>query len=328
MKFILSFLFLASVQVATAADDRSSQSLDRLAFGSCNLQLLSQNYYGTIQKFSPQAWIWAGDAVYTDHFPMFMRKLAFQKVKKSKSYRSLMASTEVMGTWDDHEYAANNQGGEYKHKNKTKKLYLDFIGVPAGDIRWSRDGIYWSKTYGPADQSVKIILLDTRYFRDKKQIGKKSQDGFLGRDQWDWLVSELLVDPAKLTFVVSSSQLISNQEGQDDSWSGYPEERLRFLDLAAVSQSHIVILSGDRHYAELAKIDHGGKTFWEFTASGMTHTDKKAPENPLRVDFALRKRNFGLVDVQWDAQNRPQVTVSAKSPKDGKDWFKRSFQPN
>ena len=39
-----------------------------------------------------------------------------------------MQNTQIIGVWDDHDYGKNDGGSDYKLKDKTREIFLDFIG--------------------------------------------------------------------------------------------------------------------------------------------------------------------------------------------------------
>ena len=61
-----------SVVVAAAAAASASTSslelllLTRLAFGACSKQYMPQPLWEPIARFQPDAWVWAGDAIYKE----------------------------------------------------------------------------------------------------------------------------------------------------------------------------------------------------------------------------------------------------------------------
>lgn len=59
----------------------------------------------------------------------------------------------------------NNGGEGYKDKEKSQKIFLDFLEEPEDSVRRHREGLYGSFTFGKPGQQVKLIILDTRYFR-------------------------------------------------------------------------------------------------------------------------------------------------------------------
>ncbi len=103
-----------------------------------------------------------------------------------------MATCPIIGTWDDHDYGINDGGKDFPKKKESKELMLSFLDVPAGDPMRKHEGVYSSHTYGSGKQKVKVILLDTRYFRDplKESTAPNTRytpsdtGDFLGEEQW------------------------------------------------------------------------------------------------------------------------------------------------
>jgi alkaline phosphatase D len=123
----------------------------------------------------------------------------YQTQKNQPDYKKLLATTPVMGTWDDHDYGSNDAGEEWEFKDESQQLFLDFFDVPKDDPRRKRKGVYHSTTIEEAGKSLKIIVLDTRYFRSKLEPGTQPGQRYkindkgtvLGAEQWEWLESEL-----------------------------------------------------------------------------------------------------------------------------------------
>ena len=38
-----------------------------------------------------------------------------------------------MAIWDDHDFGTNDGGADFRHKDQTQQLFLDFFGEPAAD---------------------------------------------------------------------------------------------------------------------------------------------------------------------------------------------------
>jgi alkaline phosphatase D len=79
---------------------------------------------------------------------------------------------------------------------------------------------------------------------------------------------------------------------------------------------NIIIISGDRHLAEVSKMAlPSGKTVWEVTSSGLTHSYSKAtPDispNSLRVGPLLTRLNYGILDIVWEG-TQPKVVMEVR----------------
>jgi hypothetical protein len=77
----------------------------------------------------------------------------------------------------------------------------------------------------------------------------------LGGEQWQWLQQLPALDVQQhvsLTIFVSSIQLVNNCSYESENWGLYPGERARILALLRSWPSAVAVISGDRHYSELA----------------------------------------------------------------------------
>ncbi|MCH1494082.1 MAG: alkaline phosphatase D family protein, partial [Rubripirellula sp.] len=133
----------------------------------------------------------------------------------------------------------------------------------------------------------------------------------LGDDQWKWL-AERLLEPAEIRLVVSSIQCLPEAAGQE-TWSNLPAERKKLLDLLrSTSANGVILLSGDRHWAELSVLrDEIGYPLYELTSSSLNqkHPRGTPSENRFRaVPQTFHQENFGVIDLDW-SQTRPEVEL-------------------
>ena len=223
-------------------------------------------------------------------------------------YQVLKASTPLIGSWDDHEFGINDGGKNYAQKKASRDLMFDFLNVPPDAPERKREGGYSAHTYGEGERKVKVILLDGRYFRDTLtrvdrvyQINSTGQ--ILGDNQWKWLEKELKTSTAKVNFIVSGIQFLPTEHAYE-KWANFPQEREKLLNLIASSEvQNPILLSGDRHIAEIMKLEDARfpKGIYEVTSSGLTHTWTGIAEekNSLRVSDLVAKLNYGLASFDW-----------------------------
>ncbi len=290
-------------------DNSGQDTLSTIAFGSCNQQNKAQPMWEHIIKNKPDLWIWLGDNIYADTEDMNEMKRQYAQQLQHKDYQHLLASCPIIGTWDDHDYGVNNGGKAYPRKEESKQLMLDFLGVPkTAEVR-TRPGAYQTYVYGQSPRQVKIILLDTRSFKD--DIGDKKtgyrlrpEAEILGKAQWDWLEMELKNNTADLTIIANGTQVLP-MEHKYEKWANFPEERERLFKLLGKSTTkNIFLLSGDRHFGEISCLHvPGGKAIHEVTSSGLTHSYKtrRNESNQFRMGNSTVERNFGLMRIEWDA---------------------------
>ncbi len=265
----------------------------------------------------PDLFLFLGDTVYCETENMDELRAAYTRLATVPGFKALKRQCPILATWDDNDYGKADGGADYVHKAESQAIFLDFFAEPEDSPRRKRPGVYIAKTIGPEGQRAQILVLDTRYFRSPlKKSATKDPNGpryvpdadpektMLGEAQWAWLEEELR-RPAELRLVVSSVQLIAQEQGFE-KWGNLPLERERFFTLIAKTRAEgIVILSGDRHFAELSRTEEGGYPIYELTSSGLnnaTRGDRYKEPNRFRVPPSVAGNNFGLVDIDWQTR--------------------------
>ena len=136
----------------------------------------------------------------------------------------------------------------------------------------------------------------------------------LGEQQWKWLEKELSSSTANLNILCSSVQVIADDHGYE-KWGNFPNERKRLLSLITHTKpKNLLILSGDRHMAEVSKMQLEGLPYplYDFTSSGMTHIRSGLVEsNRFRVGDMIVKKNFGVLKISWNG-DKPVVSLQAR----------------
>lgn len=276
--------------------------VSRIAFGSCNKHDLPQPLWQPILSNKPDLWIWLGDIVYADTSDMSVMQQKYQAEKANPDYQQLLKTTAAIGIWDDHDYGQNNGDKEYSKKAESMQLLLDFLDEPQDSPRRKQAGVYAAYTYGPVGKQVKVILLDGRYHRDTP--GQNSD--ILGEEQWAWLEKELKNSKAGINLIVSGIQVIP-EEHKYEKWADFPKARQRLFDLIAKTKvPGVIFLSGDRHFAEISKIQTLALPYplYDITSSGLTHSWEKLEREPNRYrqgDF-FKYLHFGLIEIEWDSK--------------------------
>lgn len=290
-----------------------------LAFGSCNMIDKPQNLWEDVVASNPDLWVWLGDIVYADTNDMRALSGMYRKLKSDPGYRRLRAKTQITGIYDDHDYGENDGGKSFSAKAGSRVCLLDFLDVPKSHPMRKREGGYIAYTFGQGARSVKVIVLDTRYFRDTllpdpskmRRYQPNLEGDMLGEQQWDWLEAELRNSRAGLHILCSSVQVIADDHGYE-KWGNFPASRRRLLTLISeIRPKNLLIISGDRHMAEVSKLDMAGLPYplYDFTSSGMTHIRSSNSEvNRFRVGDMIVKRNFGVLRISWEG-DRPIVRM-------------------
>ncbi|MTI22025.1 alkaline phosphatase family protein [Fulvivirga sp. RKSG066] len=304
---LLPSITLFAILVSCQAQEQNSSTV--IAFGSCSHQDNDDQMWSEITAEKPDLMIMAGDNIYGDTQDMSEMKEKYEKQKSRPGYQKLMKNTKIIGIWDDHDYGVNDGGKYYAKKDSSKNLMLDFLDVPQNDPVRDRRGAYSSYVLNDNDKSIKVILLDTRYFRDTLQRDEErrylvNEDGdILGEEQWHWLESELSTSDANVNIIVSSIQVIAADHPYE-KWANFPKSHNKLLYLIGqTSPSNTLIISGDRHIAELSSMEIDGLNYplYDLTASGLTHTWRKSgeEENQYRIGDLIIAKNYGLITIDW-----------------------------
>ncbi len=252
----------------------------RIAFGSCNKQWKPNYMWRAIVNCKPDLWIWLGDSIDAATEDMGYLRSQYEKQKQNPEYAELRKRCPIIGTWDDNDYGMKNGTRHYAKKAESQQLFLDFIDEPKDSLRRKQDGVYASYRYGNPGKWIKVILLDLHYNADAR--GPDSD--LLGNDQWEWLESELKNSRNDIVIIGSSLQLLSSEHPYEH-WGNYPKSRKRILQLLAAAKPKLaIIISGDRHLAEISKLDDRRlpRPLYDVTSSGLTH----------HVDFFYHLRAF------------------------------------
>ncbi|KAG0562548.1 hypothetical protein KC19_9G155400 [Ceratodon purpureus] len=352
-----SFLLVLHLLVVEAHGNivQVDEPLTRISFGSCANQSAPQPIWDAVLEFDPNLFIHLGDNIYADikdpnkYFgkernvgpfkktPRFWSispealKIKYDLLKHGQpSYVALRKKTQIIGTWDDHDYGLNDAGKEYEGKDASQQVMLDFLDEAPDSPRRKQQGVYAAYTYGPAGKKVKVILLDTRYHRDPIH----SDGTMLGEIQWRWFENELRNSDAQIHIIGSSIQVVSNFSAMSqpffsvESWGMFPSERSRlYAVLRDTNASGVIFISGDVHFGEITRFDCGlTYPVYDITSSGLTEAvEDKAKGFPWSIILTycswllpetMRVHNsrcavkpciyghvnFGTFEINWEAK--------------------------
>ncbi|WP_343485835.1 alkaline phosphatase D family protein [Allomuricauda sp. d1] len=295
-----------SVQVNQATDSKVV-----VTFGSCNKHDKKNVFWDDISDLNPDVFIWGGDIIYADTDDMAKMRAMYAEQNAVDGYAQLKEATFITGTWDDHDYGLNDGGEEFEVKQESQQVFLDFMDVPSDSPRRTQEGVYTSHLISKPEGAVKLILLDTRYFRSQLEKSQKKgvryelntnpESTVLGDEQWQWLERELGQSSADFNLIVTSIQFLSNEHGFE-KWANFPHEVERMKVLLAKSGAKgIVFLSGDRHISEFSRTTIEGVPYpiVDFTSSGLTHSysDYSGEPNPYRVGEVVSTTSFGYLEM-------------------------------
>jgi alkaline phosphatase D len=233
---------------------------------------------------------------------------------------------QVVGVWDDHDFAWNNcYGADPAHGMSDKKKiatclyhhYFEALNIrplpptlPAIQIpdlnnppNGTRD-IYRVVQIGTA----KALLCDGRTYRERNPLGTQPAS-LLGSAQEQWLFNELNTSAGPFIIISGSTMTAS----EDQSWDYYSEFfRNRFLP--AVRGKTVIFLGGDVHENRLPP---------------------RAPDWPIEavssaaaLGWPFLERKFGVMDLD-ESEARFFLYKNAKVEYTGKlNWASGKFKTN
>ena len=309
------FLFLSCKQkVEESVKAKEGPAPDFIvAFGSCNMPQEPNPFWDDILVDNPDVWIWGGDIVYADTDDVERLRTIYAMQDTIAGYAKLRNQVPIIGTWDDHDFGVNDGGSDFSIKAESQQVFLDFMGVPEDSERRNRAGVYASHEYEVPEGKVKIIVLDTRYFRselikdeDSKKRYKPNTDAtatILGKAQWQWLENELNQSDADFNLIMSSIQVLSGEHGFE-TWGNFPLEVEKLEEVIAQSGAKgVILLSGDRHISEFSRADVAGLSYplVDFTSSGLTHSyfSFSSEPNQYRVGDVVSDKSYGVITFDF-----------------------------
>lgn len=323
----------------------ADELVDVVAFGSCFNVQRSHAVWDAVLDEKPDVFVMLGDNVYADTVDADLLRAHFAKLDAVAGFSQLRERATLMATWDDHDYGLNDMGGEHPNKSACQEVFLDWAGEPEGSERRETPGVYTARMFGPEGRRVQVIVLDTRTFRSPLSERPESERGdpaggvrgpyaptrdrgatVLGEEQWAWL-GERLREPARVRLVASSIQVVA-EDHRFESWSNFPAERERLFELIRETGAEgVVFLSGDRHLAELSRLDPDrgdparfsdvGYPLYDLTSSSLNVPLGWRNEiNRHRVGSPYFGPNYGVVEINW-LEAEPTVVLNIRDEMGG-----------
>ncbi|MCW7494435.1 alkaline phosphatase family protein [Leptospira sp. 2 VSF19] len=313
---------------------KESESL-RIGFGSCLHQDKESPILNQWEKESFDLILLLGDNIYADSLVAEEKIPAYQKQFVRPQWKKIRATSQILATWDDHDYGINDSGSEYVDKEKSREVFISQVGalMPKGRRLGTKDGkgIFHSYFLDFKKKKIHIVIPDTRFFRSELKpsfwsffTGKKHyrpnenlDATLLGEEQWKWLTEEL-EKPSDFLVFVSGIQVIPTEQ-PFEKWGNFPKEREKLFQLlGSAKTSDLVILSGDRHIAEIYEYPIEDKRkFIEITSSSLNFP---LPFLTLEYDSrfkltpAFLEENYGVLRIQikegklvWRAEIKDKI---------------------
>ena len=284
----------------------------KFGLGSCLDQDYPQPIWQSIQNEDLNYFIFLGDNVYGDVPSGSLRKMRRAYQKQESILPDFLDEINILSIWDDHDYGINDGGSDYRNKQRSQKMFLEFWKIPKDDLRHKREGIYFSKEEIFFNKKFKFIFLDTRYFRSelkgrKGRYAKNNEPNatILGIEQWKWFEDQLNQD-FDFLMIFSSIQIIPQDHGFE-KWDNFPKERDKILNMIKKYKDQTILFSGDRHRSGIYKKDG----IIEVTASSMNKPGSTFPETDnYLIGKTYPQANYSILEIFQKSIN---ITIKDES---------------
>jgi alkaline phosphatase D len=218
-----------------------------------------------------------GDNVYIDRpeRPALQRYCYYRRQSRPE-FRTFGAGTSVAAIWDDHDFGDNDsEGGAAPFDPawkvdawKTFRNNWNNIAYGGGD---EQPGVWHTVSIADVD----VFMLDSRYYRTNEDSELPTM---LGPTQKQWLLKQLRTSTATFKLIASPVPFPDGAKPgewpwRSDTWEGYPDEREEIFSFIEEHQIEgVVLLSGDRHRADVWKIERDeGYDLYEFQNARLTN---------------------------------------------------------
>lgn len=295
------------------------QSIQQIAFGSCNKPKKDQGFWDVIREKEPDLMLLLGDSHYAESTNPERLKKAYDELAAIAQYGVFRKEVPTLATWDNHDYGAKYPGRLHPHADESEQLFLQHFSVAETDARRLRKGIYGTWIFGEKPYRVQVIMLDLQRFRDPFQEGTRKEQfapqvgkTLMGAEQWEWFEEQLKAE-AEVRIVGSGIQVLSNEHSWR-RWGMFPDERERLLLALGKTTGTTLLLSGDRHRGEISVLNPTGeRPLLDVTASSFNHYYPSEEKNSLRVGELIDRPHFGWLEIDWDKGSLKLQLLSAET---------------
>jgi alkaline phosphatase D len=304
----------AGVELATnhfrTAPAADTPSRVVLAFGSCALEDAgSRAVWQQMQAEGVEGVVLTGDTPYIDSTHLAKQRRRYREFASVPEYQQLLATRPHWGTWDDHDFGANDCDGTLPGKENSRRAFTEYRALPQyGD---GEQGIYSSFRFGP----VEVFLLDTRWFsQTAPSFVDPSQKTLLGREQWEWLQRGLRDSTAPFKILACGMIWDDKENKEKDDWATYAAERRAVLDFIRREKiAGVLLCGGDIHVTRVLKYlaaETVGYPLYQFVSSPIHHKTIPALNvpHPSLLHSAVEPNTFLKLTAD-STQSPPRLTA-------------------
>lgn len=169
----------------------------------------------------------------------------------------------TFATWDDHDYGVNDGDSRFPYKEDAKNIFRTFFPMADNGILTTGPGVSASLNI----QDQQFLFLDDRSFRSPV---KSLPQTHFGKEQKEWLLQKVK-NHKGLSWLISGDQFFGGYHPFESYEGKHPQDFQVFLKDLKKIKKPVVFISGDRHIAEVIKLEKSllGYETYELTSSGL-----------------------------------------------------------
>ncbi len=277
----------------------------RIGFGSC-IEEPALVPWNEILSKAPDIFVFLGDNIYLNEDEVGNDALIwarYQRLSETPGFRSLRDRVRLLAIWDDHDFSLNDSDSLSPGGRASLAAFEKFwrprrIG-PEGATK-ALAGIFQIQVTDYAT----LILTDNRTYR--LSPNHTSVPIAFGAQQTDEIAEAIRNAATPFVIIASGNQILSESLARE-SLAQFPYEKAAILSAIHDSHAEVIILSGDRHYAEILEKQVGSRSVIEATSSplaGVLRTAVDAGVEPFRKGLMVGEPNFGILTLYRNLPGR------------------------
>jgi alkaline phosphatase D len=286
----------------------------------------SNEIFRSMAQRQPDINLWMGDNVYfrePDFDDAAAMAKRYDRWRALPEMQPLLQTGSHLAIWDDHDFGPNDSNSAYTFKDVSLALFQRYWANPSYGVPGA-PGVFTRQN----SSDVEFIFLDSRWYRDSDKLIDEDRQ-MLGEAQLRWLKNTLLASTATWKFVVNGSQML-NLNNRFEGWHKFPRESQQFLDwLEKQSIPGVMLLSGDRHFSTLLKLERPNTyPLYELTCSPTTAGPYTNPAADLTDNARIvpgstvTKNNFCELEITGERGKR-SLNMSIRGVDGGLLWSQR-----
>lgn len=308
-RFLFPLLVLVCVVTARSVH---AEATFRLAFGSCVAEPVSE-VWSSIRAAKPDLFLMLGDNIYqgAQDFGNVPRIVArYDRLGRQPDFARLRREVETVGIWDDHDFGPNDSDSTFAGRAASLAGFRHFFPRNPKPPSTLADSVAFAIERGP----VTLIALDARSFRVNARSVPAGREVMFGEAQLAW--AEGILRTARTPFVVlaAGGELLASR-ADPESLAAYPEEGRRLRTVIERSPATVIVISGDRHYAEILRERMGEKLVWEISSSPLSASFRSFEDMPInasQVALLASTHNFGWLEFRRKGREPWRVTAEIR----------------